>query len=305
MKLTKIWLCQNRSTKPNPNTPAQPVMARIHSIKNCVETLLSNIIPRKHLDSFTIPPNLEIFNQAFTAQSWDPAKNYEYLEQLGDVTANKALVWYFYRRFPPLACSSGVKVVARLKINYSSKKCFSKIANDLGFWKLILASDDDKFHQRDDLLEDSFEAFVGAIEMIADREFGMGTGSAVAYNFVKNIFDKMDISLHYEDLFDSKTRLKEIVDKHGQSLGRIQYKETRQGMGKDLVTTSIVTLFQGHGKRSQVLGIGRRRLKSDAQREASTIAIAELKRRGFSKEPAPEYSKFAALPGQNRLCTLG
>ena len=120
-----------------------------------------------------------------------------------------------------LACSSGVKVVARLKINYSSKKCFSKIANDLGFWKLILASDDDKFHQRDDLLEDSFEAFVGAIEMIADREFGMGTSSAVAYNFVKNIFDKMDISLQYEDLFDSKTRLKEIVDKHGQSLGRI------------------------------------------------------------------------------------
>lgn len=275
-----------------------------------IEHILKDVIASKHLKVLHDPRNLKIYQKAFTAPSWDAKNNYEYLEQLGDVTANKALVWYFYRRFPPLACPEGVKVVARLKINYSSKKWFSAISEKLGFWKFILASDDDKRRQRDDLLEDTFESFIGATELIFDDECGLGVGGAVAYQFVKNVFDDMDISLKYEDLFDAKTRLKEVMDKHGNALGRIKYHETREGGsvtsadGRSVImTTSTITLFPKSGGRPTVLGIGRKRLKADAQREASSLAIAELSRRGYSKTPPPEYAMFEQMVGQDHLIT--
>ena len=58
-------------------------------------------------------------------------------EILGDVTCNKIIVWYLKNRFPFLNNTKGVKVIARLKINYVAKARFSKWALQLGFEKYI------------------------------------------------------------------------------------------------------------------------------------------------------------------------
>ena len=38
------------------------------------------------------------YAKAFTAASANPDQNYEIFEQLGDVSANKFIVWYAYQR---------------------------------------------------------------------------------------------------------------------------------------------------------------------------------------------------------------
>ncbi len=87
----------------------------------------------KYIDLLTDEANMKKFSKAFTAASANKEKNYEIYEQLGDVSANKFIVWYAYQRFPQLQCPLGVKVVARLRINYGAKNSFAEIANNLGF----------------------------------------------------------------------------------------------------------------------------------------------------------------------------
>jgi ribonuclease-3 len=108
---------------------------------------------------------LDEYKLAFTAPSIDPENNYEMYEILGDSTANESLVWYFYETFPQLHCPSGVKIIARLKINNSGTESFSAFATSLNFLPYINATpeeltDPDKQAK---LLEDVFEALIGAI----------------------------------------------------------------------------------------------------------------------------------------------
>lgn len=73
------------------------------------------------------------YGNAFTATTANKVDNYERFEQIGDVTANKFIVWYAYRRFPQLDCTDGVKVVARLRINYGAKQFFAPLGEQLDF----------------------------------------------------------------------------------------------------------------------------------------------------------------------------
>ena len=62
----------------------------------------------KYVGILTNDQNMKKFSKAFTAASANSKENYEILEQLGDVSANKFIVWYAYRRFPQLNCPLGV-----------------------------------------------------------------------------------------------------------------------------------------------------------------------------------------------------
>ena len=66
----------------------------------------------KYIDLLTNDENIKLYGRAFTAQSADPKNNYEIYEQLGDVSANKFIVWYAYRRFPQLECPEGTMVLS-------------------------------------------------------------------------------------------------------------------------------------------------------------------------------------------------
>ena len=160
--------------------------------------------------------NIECYSSAFTSESIDPINNYQVFEQLGDLSGNKFIVSYFYNRFPQLKCSEGVKIVARLRINYGAKQSFSKIAQNLGFWNFITETKDIRQREMKKLLEDVFEAFIGVTEYIVDKNEGVGTGYQVVYKILEGIFDEMEISLEYDDLYDAKTRLKELCDLFGE-----------------------------------------------------------------------------------------
>lgn len=291
------------------------------------KTLISGLMERgnlkdKYIDVLTNDDNMKKFSKAFTAASANSKENYEIYEQLGDVSANKFIVWYAYQRFPQLQCPLGVKVVARLRINYGAKNSFAGIADSLGFWPFISAAEDGtdrsakyRARHKKDLLEDVFEAFVGCTEQILDQEYRPGVGYGVVYDILKSIFDKIAISLKFEDLYDAKTRMKELFDAFGDSIGSYQFIDTRDyavDSEGSPYTTALASLYQvppGGNRRPmkvsgpegpelrpnkgwKLIGSASAPTKSAAQQRASEQGIATLNRLGYVKEVPMEYRLF-------------
>jgi dsRNA-specific ribonuclease len=221
---------------------------------------------------------LKMYDRVFTHSSVDSCNNYEYLEFLGDTTLNKSIAWYLSRRFDRFACSDGVQALTRLKINLISKRSFAGFAKRLSFWEFVSASTETRSNQMDKTLEDVFEAFFGATEVLIDSRIRQGAGYSVCYAIISNILDTMDISLRYEDLFDSKTRLKEVFDFFGASkIGVLVYDTEKVDR---IHKVKAIRRFQGV---DTVLGEGSSSLKVDAQQKAANLSFAKLDRMGFTK----------------------
>lgn len=227
------------------------------------------------------------YSAVFTSVHVSPEDNYEYYEQLGDVIIGQFIVWYSYRRFPRLKCYEGVKVVARIRINYGSRDTLSKIADSLGFWDYISSYESHRATCKKDLLEDVFEAFIGATASIVDSKFEPGDGYKFVYMLLSAIFDKIHISLKYNDLFDAKTRLKELFDFYKEPLGvKPIYKNIRND--NDRLTESII---YREDPRMGKIEIGRSKAprQADAEQQASEMAFAFLTKRGYKKPVLPIY----------------
>tara|TARA_B110000285_G_scaffold170848_1_gene191243 strand:+ start:567 stop:1376 length:810 start_codon:yes stop_codon:yes gene_type:complete len=263
-----------------------------YNLTKFIEKKFQGILSKKYVDILTDDSSMKVYRQAFTSATVNPDSNYEFYEQMGDVSANKFLVYYFYRRFPVLKCAMGVKVVARLKINYVSKDTFSRLADQEGFWPHIQASEEWKDKRSKDLMEDVFEAFIGATECIVDDRVKPGLGAVVIGQYLKNLFDKENVSLKYNDLYDSKTRLKELFDKYGAKLGRLKYSESKNFDSEgNSITTSRIMMHATRGA-PETIGVGVGKMKAEAQRAAAEEAIVKMRLRGFYKEEPPEYATF-------------
>jgi dsRNA-specific ribonuclease len=264
---------------------------RDEKFKGLIFNLLSKAkLKTKYLDILTNEESMSIYSKAFTSDTAHPEENYEVFEQLGDISANKFLVGYMHRRFPKLMCSQGVKVVARLRINYGAKQSFSSIAEKLGFWDFISASEEERSRCKKPLLEDTFEAFLGATEHIIDENVLECAGYALVYQILKSIFDDINISLKYEDLYDAKTRLKELFDCHGvEKLGTLSY-DSIKNIEEKLTICKVSHTVQG---QKIYLGEGTASLKIDAEQKAAARAIENLRRKGFFKAVPAIYSYFS------------
>lgn len=194
-----------------------------------METLITKVLSLGDLKPEYIQvllSHMDEYRKAFTSESVDIYENYEVLEHLGDGIVNSFLSFYFFRRLPHLDCTSGVKILSRLKINYASSRSFADIAERLGFWPYIRASPEQKRTYKTKLLEDTLEAFIGVTVRILDAEFRVGVGYGIAYAILKGVFDTIEISLEYDDLYDSKSKIKEIFDAARGKLGMLDYVNT-------------------------------------------------------------------------------
>lgn len=270
-------------------------------------------ITPKYMDILTNDNSMKEYDKVFTAKEVDSNDNYEIYEKLGDPTANKFIVWYMYRRFPQLDCAEGVSVIARLLINYGAKASFARLGDDLGFWPFITQTIEKREVSKKTLVEDCFEAFIGCTEYLLDKNTRMGVGYAVVYDILASIFDKEDISLKYEDLYDPITRLKEVFDffnKKGSTnkLGAYTIITTKNPTNQ--INSS--TVYLARGKREavpdngpndtllpksswEVLGRGMAASKSDSQQKAAEQAIRNLRSMGFSKEEPEKYRLFCQV----------
>lgn len=247
--------------------------------------ILKNAKLKEHYINILLDEDgLKNYDIAFTSKSANETDNYEVYEQLGDLSANKFIVSYMYRKFPKLKCSECVKIVARLRILYGSKQTFCVIAENLGFWPFISADEEQRNTEKKKLLEDTFEAFIGVTELMIDEKIRYNVGYAIVYEVLHSVFETVNISLKYEDLYDAKTRLKELFDlynKGDSNIGTLQYEET-----KDLetrLTTSLV--YQKITPTHRVLlGQGVASLKADAQQRAASSGIYKMNSKGYVKQ---------------------
>jgi dsRNA-specific ribonuclease len=214
------------------------------------------------------------FSRAFTAETIHPEYNYEIYEQLGDLSLNKFIVTYAYNRFPHLRRTEGVKIVARIRNKYGSKAFLHIVADQYNFWEFISASNDMRFRNRKSLLEDTFEAFLGVLESCIDEMKGIGLGYAYVYRILSAIYDKEEISLKYSELFDAKTRLKELFDMYRNELGKPVYE------GEIVEDAFKVTLYASRdvdGKTEKVyLAQSIAPLRPDAEERCAKSAIEVL-----------------------------
>jgi dsRNA-specific ribonuclease len=237
---------------------------------------------RKYLD-LNDETVYKTFQMAFTHPTFDSRNNYEMLEQIGDVTIGKFLVNYFYSRFPHLQTPAGVKIIARLRIKYGSRQTLSDIAERFTFWPVIrMNSDMTAAHRRSSVLEDVFEAFIGAAEILIDSKIS-GLGYPSCFFFLSNVFDEIPIELTYEALFDGKTRIKELFDTF-KDLGQLVYKTISRN--DRIVTIHLYRLVE---KEEIFMAEGKGATKVDAEQEASERALDMLSKQGFKRNIPREF----------------
>lgn len=232
-------------------------------IRKILQRSISNEVIDKLLERFQ-----EVFKAVFTTKEIDRNFNYEFFEQLGDLTINKFIVTYASRKFPHLRSSNGVGVLAKIRILYGSKEELSKLTEKFGFNRHIIctkaeAADNNKLMS---ILEDVFEAFFGAVEFTMDKMYGNGIGYITAYKILESMYDEIDLNIDYEVLVDFKSRLNELKDEH--KIG-IRYQDIKNA---DETFTSKIHLTYGD-YNDVIIATGTSPVKKNAQTAAAEEAL--------------------------------
>lgn len=294
--------------------------------------LFKKYVPKlksKYIKWLLCESNMEHFKIAFTAESADPINNYEQFEQLGDLSVNKFIVSYAYKKFPQINCPQGVRIASQLRILYGGKKELAKIADSIGLWPYISALEEipvgeklstkkTRNKNKKGLLEDCFESFLGCVEYLLDNidDDCIGFGYNIVYSFLSNIFDEyVRMSIKYEDLFDSRTRIKEIFDKFKKEIGTMAYTYNYQNIPNSeylqvvcetyriplssKVKAPRVEFIQEINKQISwpcsdwiLIGTGTGCNKDDATVTSTNKALEYLKSQGIYKEPDIIYKQF-------------
>ncbi len=257
------------------------------------------------VDILTDAAGLPLFQQAFTSKTFSPLNNYEQLEFIGDTLVNDAVSLFIFNKYPGFT----VEWLTLIKHSIISSLGLSTVANELNFWPHIRYKLERKYNEKEQLLEDVLEAFIGALRQVidskasevcgADPPFGLGT--LLTQKFIFSVLEKMVtenpnfISDSWGKVKDPKTRIKELMSKHG--FGHIHEH-----------LTSLIK--PGRGWES-VLYIGKKKLTSGvmkskklAEQDVSRQAITLFQSRNYEEKIPPKT--IAAPPsggveGRRRL----
>jgi dsRNA-specific ribonuclease len=205
----------------------------------------------EYIELLTGDESMRVYSASFTSPAFNPEHNYDAYEFLGDATLNKIIVWHLARRFPQLMNVENVKTLARLKINLISKVSFARFGRELGIDKYITCTEDEWVKSQTKLVEDTLEAFIGAIESQIDSRIKLGAGYAICYGIIGPILDRIDISLEYEDLYDAITRLKEVFDTYQRIIGKVEYV-TKQDPDTKLFVSEVFSKLEAHERGRNV-----------------------------------------------------
>lgn len=268
---------------------------RDDSFKNfLIKIIKYSDINEAYINKYVNDQTLPFFNMAFTSSSADENHNYEFFEQMGDATIGKFIIWSSYEKFPQLrGKSEAVEIVARMKINLGSKDNLSQIAENLGMWTFISASEEIRYRFKKKLLEDVFEALIGAIEYIiyefSNSNYNQpGLAYQLTYSLLLKLFEPYTLKIDYNTLVDSKNRLKGVFDQYKDQLGPEAIYKTERVIKND----KSIFITKVYDKRNHFLGEGAAALKKDAEKKASEMAIITLEKDGFKKNIPSLYASF-------------
>ena len=237
------------------------------------------------------------FMTAFTSPDVNVASNYELYETLGDNLLNNCVLWYISNRFPYLNMPDAVDLLTKIKIRIIQTKWIGDLSESLGFYDYIYCPRDLSVINKLKVMEDVFESFFAALNMVVDGKYKKGMGFVVCYRFMASLLDEKDISISYEFLVDPKTRLKELFDLHKKI--KITYKTYPVEMTNTYVSHIYESRVEQSPTGEDVFSAPRKILTGkegytdqEAEQNVSRDAIQYYKNMGLTKPIPKEYLKF-------------
>jgi dsRNA-specific ribonuclease len=162
----------------------------MQDLQTFIYDLLSNIVPSaKERKKYIAPSAMKIWKTAFTHPSFDLDENYEELEFIGDRVLKAAFNDYLMERFP----GNFAKTYTELDRAYMSKKRQPMYSKKLGLDQHVLIVG--MQFAKSKVLEDLFEAFMGALYEVAKSIGGRGVAYTLVYNFIVDFFSDIPINL--------------------------------------------------------------------------------------------------------------
>ncbi|MGF7436458.1 ribonuclease III [Lentilactobacillus senioris] len=207
--------------------------------------------------------NPDLLDEAFTQASYvnehkeQHLKFYERIEFLGDAVLQLVVSEYIFLRYPKLPQGR----LTRLRAAMVNEQSFSSFARECHFDQYIrLGKGEEKAHarQRDSLLCDIFESFVGALYLDQGKK-------AVERFCHIVIFPKLDQGV-FADFFDHKTELQELAQHDGPVT--IDY-ELLEEFGPENDRQFKVSVLVN----DQELGVGIGSSKKNAEQKAAQQAL--------------------------------
>ena len=222
----------------------------------------------KFLQAMEIPyHDIEIFKQAFTHTSYaneNKLKNHDYerLEFLGDAVLQYHVSRYLFDLYPTMPEGRLTKLRSKLVREESLARFAREL--DLGAYIYLGAGEiNNGGRDRDSVLADIFEAFMGAI----CHDCGM---KYVDMMLKKTIYRHIN-DVNYDDITDFKTKLQELIQ-----------ADQRKTVTYDLLSSSGPSnnpVFEMAVKMDDmILGVGTGSSKKRAEQKAAKDALNKLAR---------------------------
>jgi dsRNA-specific ribonuclease len=172
-------------------------------------------ISEQYRELLTDEQGMKLFLIAITHPTVDPVNNYQELEFIGDGILKGILGQYIVRRFPNLPTTTTKKgtkegILTKIRRSLEQEKTLGQIGLKLGFWDYIICDEEVKATNRNKILEDAYEAFIGAMVEIIDEKVKKGLGYMYAYNFVASSLNERQIDISSKALDTAITRLFEL-----------------------------------------------------------------------------------------------
>lgn len=190
-------------------------------------------------------------------------KFYERIEFLGDAVMQFVVSEYIFKRYPQLPQGR----LTRLRAAMVNEESFASFARECHFNDYIRLGKGEELanaRERDSLLCDIFESFVGAVYM--------DQGIKKVITFAEQvIYPKLDEG-RFDDYFDHKTELQEMVQKNGPVSIDYQLLD-ENGPENDRVFKVAVLVNKAE------LGVGEAHSKKHAEQRAAKVALDQLKRK--------------------------
>lgn len=282
-------------------------------LKKFLQSYLPKFIPKKsYIDGMLSDKNFKIWVKAFTHETM--GDGYETLEAYGDRYAKAAFTKYFSRAYPHVYEPS---IVSSLINYYASKEFYAGISDQEGFSSLVLV---DRVINPlpDDVKEDVFESFSGALEelgdLVGEEIDGTMMGANIVYFWTIYLFNNIDLDperaagsfqsqidefrktigldiFHEELVVDAKDGSTEIIyyyympiaslNRYLQEVDLPLYTPDQEKYVED---KNFFYSVRHDGKGQILLGVGKSFRKTTAADDAGRNAVIFLKNLGIKRD---------------------
>lgn len=193
--------------------------------KELINDILGDI-PKKYKKTLLSDSSMAYFSTAFTHPNADSQNNYNFLKTLGHVSFQKNIVWYLSRKKMIVSDKTKLeKTITDYKIRLVKslgKIIFKNIFEFISIDKKYNIAGNIEYEEK--ITQSVLEAFFGAVELILDRDFVIGTGNQIVYECITRLLDEY-VELEESIEKDPKTKLNEIFIGKKNTLGVPKYEE--------------------------------------------------------------------------------